>query len=978
MKPPVIVSLLGIRPAFEIDRALETTLNLAVAQQLSAQSGIAVSERWKMNDLVFERSLADDKPQSFATGTALLDGSYTRKGINWTLKLRDSESDTGRTLLVSGSVSKPNELTKRLTGEVVRALGVRALAWDPSEEGEQYADLGWWLFRRKLPEESAQAFETAVALGYQEKFTLRNRLLAYGSMLVPDLDLPIHDTKVDGLDQLSKAKFKHLMAAMIRATQCALEAHEGNWGGISLKEYDRADRATNLTYQLKYNMRVLRAVCLRNEQLELATEARALRAASRQLVEVGGDLQENFAGGLVSRTYMHDSPEQAANDLRRLLDPELLHDNHWCRAKSLRDGFWATFHDTNLWRFVDWTATDNHRGEEVWRRFTAELGTSGLLIAQADSLALSFQSTTDEGKQNRILMDYCALLESRFDEVVKPEGQRVFCAFRDYPYRKAARKMNTAYETRMAGIMTRLFQSGEWMGTDAILATSIATKAWCREMRKGQTVVAEADATDLLDAVESYIEWAKNDPRWKSDYQNPNHENLDQWISKISDDIITGYPTLAKARIKRRQPIHGAVPIKMWTPEAPGHPDSRSRLVGETMIASGSSLFVPRANEGILELDVDAMRVTRLIPFPSKGSNYIECLACNRNSLMITSNSRMFRRLRSGNGSSWIELKPPGENGGVQLSWMIRGFDDDFFVGSRNATFETTSPRMLAGLVRDAGDVQWLAVSNRRPALNPIDKLDPRGAMIAYRNTAGKTMVLLGNSRNRSPLVELETGRETAALSSGVIDQMRGEMPVCWVGKNDMDGGGIHYLVVFDPSREQPRLIFKAAGWGRNLPEMWKDVSPLHDVAKPGFQGQFIAAIVHEGFLWLLKREAEAPVEFEKNDPQGFRLVRVGLDGGRAITIPLSYQVSDSIRRLFKNGGSSEEHSLERPVINIRSLTATPRALFFAPSGYNDARWTGDRLQAGGYAPALLYITWDDIHAWLAKNAPEAPKTASP
>jgi len=43
-KPPIIVSLLGIRPAFETDRVLETTLHLAIAPQLSAQSGIAVSD----------------------------------------------------------------------------------------------------------------------------------------------------------------------------------------------------------------------------------------------------------------------------------------------------------------------------------------------------------------------------------------------------------------------------------------------------------------------------------------------------------------------------------------------------------------------------------------------------------------------------------------------------------------------------------------------------------------------------------------------------------------------------------------------------------------------------------------------------------------------------------------------------------------------------------------------------------------------
>ncbi|MEO8616619.1 MAG: hypothetical protein ABI600_15860 [Luteolibacter sp.] len=982
-KPPIIVSLLGIRPAIEIDRALETTLNLAVAQQLSAQSGIAVSERWRMNDLVFERSLADQIPQAFATGTVLLDGSTNREGdqLAVTLRLRNSESDPGRAILVSGDARKPDDLAKRLTAEVVGALGTGSgtAAWDATKEGQQYADLGWWLFRRKQADESAQAYEAAIALGYREKFTLRNRFQAYGSMVTPGLNLPIYDTEVDGLDHLPKDKFKHLIAMMIRATQCAIEAHEGNWGGLSKKELDDDGRATNLTYQLKYNMKVLQALCLRREQLELATEARALRAASRHLDKVGRDLQENFGGGFVNRTYMYDSPEDAGSDLRRLLDPKLLNDNHWCRAKSLRDGFWGTFHDPNLWHFVDWTATDNRRGEETWRRFITELGVSKLLINQADSLAFSFQNTRDEKKQNGILNAYCDLLESRFDEVVTPAGQRVLCTFKNYPYRQGDKNMNATYETRMAGIMARVFRSGNWVGTDTILATSISTTAWCRAMSKGQTVVPESRAIELLDAVENYLAWAKNDPRWKSDYQNPHHQKLDQWLAGITEKIVKGYPNLAKARIKRRLPIPGAVAIQAWKPQVPGHPDSTNWLFGEAMISSGNSLFVPRINEGIVELDTSTMTVSRLIGLPLKGFNFIGYLACNRNSMMITIKNRMFRTPLSGNGSSWGELKPPGDNGGDGLTWTLRGFNDDFFVGSCNTSSESTTPRMLAGLVGDAGDVRWLAASNRRPTINLIDNLDPRGAVIAYRNTNGKTMALLGGRMDRAPLVELETGKEAASLSGNGVDQMRGELPVYWGVGNNMEGYGIHFLVVFDPSREQPRLILRSAKGAGKLPEMWKNVQPLCDVTKPEFQGQFIAAIVHGGYLWLLKREAEVSAEVEKNDPEGFRLIRVGLSDGKAVSIPLSYQVPESIRKLGKGDQANDRSSLERPIINVRSLTATPRALFFASSGYGpDCRWYGDQLNAGDLAPVLLYITWEDISAWLAKNAPESAKPASP
>lgn len=342
-KPLVVVSMLGIRPAIEIDRAFETSLNLAVSQQLSVQPGIAVSERWRMNDLVFEHSLTDGKPQAFATGKVLLDGSYSREDnqLFVNLRLRDSKSDKGRMKVVKGDARNPDELAKRLIVELVKLLSTSkdTVVWKSDKEGEQYADLGWWLFRSKLLTESAQAFEAAVALGYREKFTLRNRFLAYGRMVNSTLILPVLDTEVDGLDQLPKNEFKHKIAMMIRATQCAIEAHEGRWGGLSQEEYSNQDRINILIFQLRYNMKVLQAVCLRGEQLELAGEARTLRTLSRYLVKIGGSLQGNFAGSFVNRTYMYETPADAAKDFWNLLDPKWIDDDTRCPARMLRDGF---------------------------------------------------------------------------------------------------------------------------------------------------------------------------------------------------------------------------------------------------------------------------------------------------------------------------------------------------------------------------------------------------------------------------------------------------------------------------------------------------------------------------------------------------------------------------------------------------------------------------------------------------------------
>lgn len=633
--------------------------------------------------------------------------------------------------------------------------------------------------------------------------------------------------------------------------------------------------------------------------------------------------------------------------------------------------FWGTCHDPNLWRFVDWTSTDNRGGDEAWRQFIADLGKSKLPIHQADSLAFAYQSTQDEGERNRILHAYCALLESHFNEVVTTtEGQKVFSSFKNYSCREDRHNLNIVFEARWVELMAHVFQSGNWMESDTILTAALWTSVWKSVANQGRPLPPEPSAVKLLNALEGYVAWAKKDARWKNEYQNPRRYPFDQALTSIPGNIIMSYQDLAKLRLKLRSPILGAVPIQAWNPKVFGLPNSEKWMFGEVMITSGNSLFVAKGGEGIAEVDVKTMSILRMIKFPLVGHNFVSCLACNENSIMITIKDRMFRCSRSSNGSAWEELKPPGENGGADLTWTLRGFKEDFSVGSRNSNFETASPRMLAGLVRDSGDVKWLAASNRRPAVNAIDKLDPKGALIAYRNKIGNTMVLLGNALGRVTLVELETGRETAGLGCMGVDQMRGDMPIYWVPEYDMVRG-IRYLVVFDPESDQPRLIFKSIKGAKELPAMWNDVKPLYDVSRPEFQGQFIAPIVHDGVLWLLKREVEKPAEFVKNDPEAFSLVRVGLDDDKVVTIPLTYQVSASIRQMEQKL-KREQRSLDRPIINERSLTATPSALFFASSGfgYGKFTWKGDRLWTGDLVPMLLYITWDDINAWIAKNAP--------
>jgi hypothetical protein len=170
--------------------------------------------------------------------------------------------------------------------------------------------------------------------------------------------------------------------------------------------------------------------------------------------------------------------------------------------------------------------------------------------------------------------------------------------------------------------------------------------------------------------------------------------------------------------------------------------------------------------------------------------------------------------------------------------------------------------------------------------------------------------------------------------------------------------------------------LFQGRFGDQYVPKNWKNMRPVYDCRRPEFLGQWISIIFYNGHLWLLKREAEQAAKFELNDPQAFRLVRMDLNGGEPIVIPLRYDVAEDIRKL--EDGS--KRNLERPIINYESLTATSKGLFFAGSRHNYKFTYGMSSSWGRIpsadVPALLYVTWDDINAWLAKNAPETAKPA--
>jgi len=596
---------------------------------------------------------------------------------------------------------------------------------------------------------------------------------------------------------------------------------------------------------------------------------------------------------------------------------------------------------------VDWSSTDNRRGKEAWRRFIEELAQSKCLLSRIDALAQALQN---------------------FDELITREGQKTFYCFSRFP--DYDRRPFPDYEVRMAKILTRLFNRAPRIEPAAMDMARNSVRLWCSKLWSSRytdkdAILPESVAAELLAAIEKHIAKAKSDPELTRRYRRGGSLCIEKRLSETAEDLITAYPKIRERRLKVRAPVAGAVPIRAWKPEFPGASEPRVWMQCDQILARGDRLLIPSHEHGVIVMNVKTMSVEKVMDFPLPGArHFIGGLTANDKDLMINLDNRLFVTPVSGDGKHWTEIDLPGVRKEDDLTWAVQGIGREFIVGSRPRDISpSVPPRMLAGRVRD-GRLEWLVSSNRRPPVNPLDALPPPSSLcFAYRNPDGKTMLLL----EREPwlsvtLAELETGLIDFKIPLQGHYRTRGEMPLYW----NFADKQVKLLVAMDPARKEPRLLIGTGGSKKN--GKWPHSPPIYKPGNPAFRGQCIAPIVYRGGLWLLKREPDIPGETEKHGPNDLRLVKLGLDGGKPVVVPLRYDVPAEIRKL---GG--EESSLERPIINILSLTATPTGLFFASSGYPNAyigcTHCGGILSGGQRAPVLLYITWADIDAWLAKNA---------
>lgn len=973
--PAKVISLLGLRSTIGAHDPLALTLNTALAHQLACQPGLTVAERWKLDDVIFERSLDARELPALTTGTVLLDGSFERKDkTTWVkLRLRGAGVAGEQHLAVEGPWDDPSALAYELAKAVtLRLEGPPAARLDATEEAHQFYELGYWLMARRLGVESVQAFESAVALGDHRPRTLMDRLNAYGLMICPKENRVLIQSPdrsdVEGLDQLRKADFQTAFDAMLRLANHLQDVVDKDWQGFEKAGYDRSAQRFKHQAIFALGEEMLEALYVRKEHLEFADEGRVLRALMRNLLTRGASSYgSQFAGADARVGYVYETPEETITAYRCMLDPKELGDGYDTPGRYLRSHFWHAAKWGNPRRYViDWSRIDNARGEQAWTDFVKELAASKSLLQRSDALAFSFQWASDQGERRRIVEQYLELAQAHREELLTPAGQSTFVSF-GTEWVNFDDDLRLHFQERYIRLLTFVIEQADWAQATTFSTAWNLTLRWAKTADRAASGPSEECAAKLLDAVDRFSARATADPRWKESI----HRGLPDRISNLRESLWKAYPTLAESRMKPRPAMNGAVAIHGWRPQTEGKekgkvPKDRlgwnvesDWMAGDKWVWDGQRLLIPLRAPSIISLDPVTLK-SESFPAPAITSFLWNMDACNGTLMRYSGDGVYVCDYRSKPGE-WRKLDMPATEPRQLLHWQVMSHGGSLYLGSR-MPYDHQYPQHLLGRYEE-GRMHWLASSNRLPVQHPFDGKKPRNILGLFPGYQGRPTLYVGvNSGGPDDyqVFDLDSAKFLGELGSGGALQQRGDRLLHWSAYEDE----ARHILAFDQASETPRLIMRNPKPSKGispLREGWEKVKPLLDFNEPAFQGDFVAPIGHAGRLWLLKWEKGNDTTAKYN-PDDLRLVGVDLTTRKTVVVPLRYDVPETIHRM--KGGDNLD--MARPRINNRSLIDTPTGLFFTACGDDDPSMWSHTL-----SPAVLFIRWDDVNAWIRKNHPE-------
>jgi hypothetical protein len=571
------LSLLGLR--FEVDapetRDTERNINILLANRLSAERDTMVLERWRLNDALFEKTLSPQQPAPFWTGSSLIDGSMKwdkeSNRIDVNLRLRPPRG-TGISISDQDTPANFAALVGRLADKI-QGHPSKSASWQPTEEAKHFTELGKWCLDNGLPEEGAEALESALALGdvsgtahvLQAKAYAMEAYPADPHMLFPQGD----SYRADGIVVHSLPQ--RVQAGRLAATLMH-EYFESNYGITVTPSI--AEDPDDLGVGLLYNcLRLLRAAYEEGFQANHADDVADLRHAIQKLIL---DLDQRILSqptpklvtdpkSIRKRAYLHhrvyyaglwhDTPEEATSFYQENLGPKLdglgIHD-----ALFEYDIIHTPYLDSdgtiyNLgpgyqgppW-IVAWDGRSPDQIKAIWQNFLNNLTTDPDLVLQCDSLKFEFASTRTVEGRNAVLARYVAFLKQHSDGLAQPRGMAFASGLDPLLYWATQQSQDACRQ--IAKVYIAMYEKHV-----------VLPPPWIRNMSRLQFYRGSGDVTPgLLAALNDYSHWYES--------QTPQDRKVLRALAEAHQTIYHAKPELMPA-VEQAGPAEYLPVTRFWS-----------------------------------------------------------------------------------------------------------------------------------------------------------------------------------------------------------------------------------------------------------------------------------------------------------------------------------------------------------------------------------------------------------------------------
>lgn len=981
--PPLIISLLGIRATTSNSPgvAIETTLNAALTHHLSSIAGIAVVERWKLDDLTFERTLSEKDMPALATGTTLVDGSFEIKERTAMVKvrIRTGQSDPGKTVNVEGPADDAFALAQTIAVKVAAECGNKSVPapWNAKAEAEAYAKLGSWLLDHTMGKEAAQAYESALALGDRNHEVMLKRIYAY--LLISHNQRqfnPYNEVwiyyRVD-YDKLKNTKnsFPTLLANINRLLAYAENLLTKKWITYP-RELPRDEKRFNEELAWMAN-RVLVAAHYYQWHIKLHEEVEILRKHTESLVirykgrwgQHNSPRLDAFAG------YWSSSPEQAMNNWLSSLDPnpklstidvgyrrELI-------GKALLDAKTLVYedHSTTIPLIVDWNTPDNSKGETCQRNLISQLKASNIPLNQADGIVLDIY-TSQKSKKKKLEIDYLNLLEQNQELLTR--DQTLFRAY-DTFYGCWTDQTTEFYE-RCAGLLINLFNKSEYIDEHAHSEIEFMFDKFlsAQQIADHGSYISQESAGKLLLAIKSYVNRTNNQgntpaqPRIQ-ELRNRAHgypANYFSMFDKLAKAIGTAYPDLKTNLSDRIETVSDAVSIR-FLDTTPDYAPTDARMWLSDIAECGNRILGTHEvnyHMGYVIIDQNLTKtfIPRIPKYLSKTGERPSISPIVNTPIMRTADgfSTIFSFVDShqyfhfsDQNNKWtkddiIDQQQP------QVMGMV---NHTLYIGS-------SSNGHVIARVKD-GKCELIVSSRRRPVEHPLDALEPAKVCALFPGFQERPYALL-KTAGGSEVYDLELKKKVATFN-GNIDSCKA------VNETTSFLSGGPFCIKMDSNSEKPRFLIKPPKDNPSSKDIMNDKSDWdwpqvikggkQKLGKPVFYGDhlFVLSDVHN----LLDLQT----------PNGDLSILCYQPGQRnPVAIPLIFQPNVIMKNYVE--GTDGRRKFINPKVIAEKLLATSAGLFFKCHANAEFLPEDGGINSDPGAPGILYVTWNDVNNWLTKQ----------